>query len=135
MSETANIIHAVSQVWGEGLELFGGDWPHVRQQLLDKMEYLETHPEEEDAAIDSLLAVFEPYPEAREKLVNMVSASPTLIKGEYKPLPGQQGEIRTSRFKCPDPGCDHTWTRRVVGQRVGKCPHHHLPLIPLPEGS
>ena len=135
MSETTNIKLAVSQLWPNGPELFGSNWPNVRKQLLLKVEYLETHPDDEDEAINALLAVFDDHPEAREKLVNLLSAAPSANKGDYKPLPGQQGEIKALRFKCPDPGCDHTWTRRVVGQPVGKCPHHHLRLMPLPEGS
>lgn len=135
MSDTANIKLAVSQLWPNGPKLFGSDWPNIRQQLLLQMEYLETHPEEEDAATDNLLAVFDAYPEAREKLTSLIGALTPSNKGEYKQLLGLPGQIRTSLFKCPDPGCDHTWTMRIKGQPVGKCPQHHLPLIPRPEGS
>jgi hypothetical protein len=131
MSETPRIIQAVTQLWNDGPELFGAGWPEVRQQLLLNLERLDSHPDEEDATTDVLLAIFDAHLEARDRLVTLLSASGALVKGEYKPLPGQQGAIAASRFVCPDPGCGYTWARRMVGQRIETCPRHHLPLVPV----
>lgn len=135
MSEAFRTIQAVAQLWHDGPVLFGVDWPQVRQRLLLNLEHLDAHPDEEEATLDALLALFDTYPEARDQLVTVLSTLPALEKGEYKPLPGQQGLIGAPRFRCPDPGCDFTWTRRLVGQRAPKCPEHHLPLVLLTEAS
>jgi hypothetical protein len=133
MSEASRIIQAVAELWHDGPVLFGADWPQVRQQLLLNLEHLDTHPNEEAATLDALLALFDAYPEARDRLVTELGTMPALEKGDYKPLLDGQGQIGASRFTCPDPGCGFTWTRRVVGQRVEKCPVHHLPLALVTE--
>jgi hypothetical protein len=135
MSETFRIIQSVAQLWHDGPVLFGAEWPMVKEQLLLKLEQLDSQPNEEEVAIEGLLAVFDKYPGARERLVNLLGAGPAMDKGEYKPLPGAPTAIGASQFTCPEQGCGYTWTRRVLGQRMEKCPQHHLPLVHVPEVS
>lgn len=135
MSEVFLIIQSIAQLWRDGPVLFGADWSMVKQQLLLKLEQVDSRPNDEDASIDGLLAVFDKYPEARDRLVNLLSAAPAMDKGEYKPLPGAPTAIGATHFTCPEQGCGYTWTRRVLGQRIEKCPQHHLPLVHVPEVS
>ena len=130
-SDTTRIISAVASVWSRGPSLFGAAWPDIREKLLAEMARLESRPGEAEDALDSVLALFDAHPEAREDLVAALSDQPSLEKGEYKSLPGKPSAIDASRFRCPDSACDHRWTRRSVGQSPGKCPVHHLPLVPV----
>lgn len=128
MSESRRIIEAVAQLWPEGPDLFGSRWEEVKQKLLSKLAYLDSHPGEEEATVEELLAIFEPYPDANERLVTLLDPA-EILKG-YKPLPGRHDAIDASRFRCPEEGCGFSWARRVVGQRAPNCPQHHLPVIP-----
>jgi hypothetical protein len=129
-SDTARILSAVANVWPRGPEHFGAEWPDVRKKLLAEIARLESHPHDADATLDAVLALFDTNPAAREDLVVALSELPSLEKGEFKPLPGQPSPIEASRYRCPDAACDHEWTRRSAGQKPGKCPTHHLPLVP-----
>lgn len=128
MSETRRIIEAVAQLWPEGPALFGARWNEVKQQLLLKLEHLERHPLNDKTTVDELLAIFELYPEAYERLVTLAPAE--MLKGTYKPLPGRHDAINASRFECPEEGCEFSWFRRVARQQPPKCPQHYLPLVP-----
>jgi hypothetical protein len=129
MSETLRIIEAVAQLWSEGPALFGARWEEVKQQLLLKLKHLDSHPAEDKTTVDELLAILEPYPDANERLVTLLAPA-EMLKGAYKPLPGRQDAISASRFKCPEEGCEFSWSRRVARQRPPKCPQHHLPPVP-----
>lgn len=129
MSETSRIIEAVAQLWPEGPSLFGARWEEVKQQLLLKLEHLNSHPLEDKATVDELLVIFELYPEANERLLTLLTPA-EMFKGTYKPLPGRQDAINASRFECPEEGCHFSWFRRVIRQQPPKCPQHHLPLLP-----
>jgi hypothetical protein len=57
---------------------------------------------------------------------------PPDVERVYNPLPGGIGPVPVSaRYACPNG--DYVWYRRAVNQPIGKCPTHHLPLLPVDE--
>lgn len=54
------------------------------------------------------------------------------VKG-FEPLPGQAQPRYTTRYVCPNTGCNELWDRRSVGQTIPKCSIHDVELIPVPK--
>lgn len=44
----------------------------------------------------------------------------------YQPVPGESGPIASPEitYRCPVPGCNHTWRPQAAGKPVPFCPHH-----------
>lgn len=49
----------------------------------------------------------------------------------FQPLPGSPQNPDFSRYICPEPDCNYTWTRRNRAQTIPHCPTHpQQTLIP-----
>jgi esterase/lipase superfamily enzyme len=81
MSETG-VVQAIAEIWSELPEILGEEWTRFEAAILKALRDLDAAgPRQLENAEDAVLALFEPYPKARERLV---AALGTVAVGTFR---------------------------------------------------